>query len=124
MPGAGEVGVGKLRLLRAAYAVASTAIMAVAQSVIPDERRAEGTGYFALGTTLATARGPAAGLAVSTALFLFMDVGIGFGPILLGTIISVASYATMYWILAVLVVVAGAVYFLVYGRTDAAKARL
>ncbi|ACP32552.1 MFS transporter [Corynebacterium aurimucosum] len=46
------------------YAVASTAVMAVAQSVIPDHRRAEGTGYFALGTTLATAFGPAAGLAI------------------------------------------------------------
>ena len=46
------------------YAIASTAVMAVAQSVIPDHRRAEGTGYFALGTTLATAFGPAAGLAI------------------------------------------------------------
>ena len=46
------------------YAVASTAVMAAAQSVIPDSRRAEGTGYFALGTTLATAFGPAAGLAI------------------------------------------------------------
>lgn len=44
------------------YAFASTAVMAVAQSVIPSARRAEGTGYFALGTTLATAIGPALGL--------------------------------------------------------------
>lgn len=44
------------------YAFASTAVMAVAQSVIPNARRAEGTGYFALGTTLATAIGPALGL--------------------------------------------------------------
>ncbi|MGJ4074331.1 MFS transporter [Corynebacterium macclintockiae] len=44
------------------YAFASTAVMAVAQSVIPSSRRAEGTGYFALGTTLATAIGPALGL--------------------------------------------------------------
>lgn len=50
------------------YAVASTAVMAVAQSVIPDHRRAEGTGYFALGTTLATAVGPAAGLALANSL--------------------------------------------------------
>lgn len=53
-----------------------------------------------------------------------MDVGVGFGPILLGTIISAVGYTTMYWILAGFVVVAGAVYFLVHGRTDAAKARL
>ncbi len=45
-----------------AYAFASTAVMAMAQSVIPASRRAEGTGYFALGSTLATAVGPALGL--------------------------------------------------------------
>lgn len=47
------------------YAIASTAVMAVAQSVIPATRRAEGTGYFALGTTLSAALGPAAGLALT-----------------------------------------------------------
>ena len=46
----------------ASYAFASTAVMTIAQSVIPDSRRGEGTGYFALGTTLATAVGPALGL--------------------------------------------------------------
>lgn len=45
-----------------AYAFASTAVMAVVQSAIPPERRAEGTGYFALSSTLATAVGPALGL--------------------------------------------------------------
>ncbi|CAL8900478.1 MFS transporter [Kocuria varians] len=44
------------------YAFASTALMTIAQSVIPDSRRGEGTGYFALGTTLSTAIGPALGL--------------------------------------------------------------
>lgn len=44
------------------YAFASTATMAIAQSAIPSSRRAEGTGYFALGATLATAVGPALGL--------------------------------------------------------------
>ncbi|AGF73571.1 MFS transporter [Corynebacterium halotolerans] len=44
------------------YAFASTALMAIAQSAIPSRRRAEGTGYFALGSTLATAVGPALGL--------------------------------------------------------------
>ncbi|WP_295626804.1 MFS transporter [uncultured Corynebacterium sp.] len=47
-----------------AYAFASTAVMAIVQSVIPPARRAEGTGYFALGSTLATAVGPALGLFV------------------------------------------------------------
>lgn len=44
------------------YAFASTATMTIAQSVIPASRRGEGTGYFALGATLATAIGPALGL--------------------------------------------------------------
>ena len=45
-----------------AYAFASTAIMAVVQTGMPSSRRAEGTGFFALSSTLATAVGPAAGL--------------------------------------------------------------
>lgn len=45
-----------------AYAFASTAIMAIVQAGMPSHRRAEGTGYFALSSTLATAVGPAAGL--------------------------------------------------------------
>ena len=45
------------------YALASTAVMAAAQTAIPASRRAEGTGYISLGTTLATAIGPALGLA-------------------------------------------------------------
>jgi MFS family permease len=44
------------------YAFASTATMAIAQSAIPSARRAEGTGYLALASTLATAVGPALGL--------------------------------------------------------------
>lgn len=46
------------------YSMASTAVMALVQSVIPAGRRAEGTGYFALGSTLATAVGPALALFV------------------------------------------------------------
>ncbi|MGP6173605.1 MFS transporter [Corynebacterium sp. A21] len=45
-----------------AYGFAGTAVMALVQTVIPPERRAEGTGYFALGSTLATALGPALSL--------------------------------------------------------------
>lgn len=46
----------------AAYAFGSTATMSLVQSSLPPARRAEGTGYFALGTTLAAAVGPALGL--------------------------------------------------------------
>lgn len=53
---------GLLLVVRAvhgvAFALGSTAAMALAQAIIPPARRAEGTGYFALSTTLATAVGP------------------------------------------------------------------
>lgn len=42
----------------AAFGTASTAAIAIAQSLIPQRRRAEGTGFFTLSTTLATAVGP------------------------------------------------------------------
>lgn len=74
-----------VRMLHGAgYALTSTALMAVAQSVIPHERRAEGTGYFALGTTLATAFGPAIGL------FLANNIGYNtlFGAALAANIVS------------------------------------
>ncbi len=58
------------------YAFASTAVMSVAQSVIPEPRRAEGTGYLALGSTLGTAIGPALAL----------------------TIVDSFSYPTLFWI--------------------------
>ena len=40
------------------FAVAATAATAIAQALIPPSRRAEGTGYFTLTLTLATAVGP------------------------------------------------------------------
>ena len=51
-----------------AYAFASTALMAIAQGAIPTSRRAEGTGYFALGSTLAAAVGPGLALFVVNSL--------------------------------------------------------
>ncbi len=58
----------------ATFAIASTASMSLAQSVVPERRRAEGTGYLALSSTVATAVGPALGLllvGVSTYTVLF-----------------------------------------------------
>lgn len=58
----GASSVGALLAVRAvhgvAFGVASTAAMALGQSLIPASRRAEGTGYFTLSSTLATAFGP------------------------------------------------------------------
>jgi MFS family permease len=48
-----------LRLLHGvAFGLANTAVTAGAQALIPPTRRSEGTGYFAVSTTLATAIGP------------------------------------------------------------------
>ena len=41
-----------------AFGLANTAVTAGAQALIPSARRSEGTGYFAVSTTLATALGP------------------------------------------------------------------
>lgn len=54
--------VGALLAVRAVHGVAfgfaSTAAVAIGQSLIPAARRAEGTGYFALSNTIGTAIGP------------------------------------------------------------------
>ncbi|UNK45593.1 MFS transporter [Arthrobacter sulfonylureivorans] len=48
-----------LRLVHGvAFGLANTAVTAGAQALIPPTRRSEGTGYFAVSTTLATAIGP------------------------------------------------------------------
>lgn len=73
------------------YAFASTATMALAQSVIPPERRAEGTGYYALGSTLATAIGPAIGLMIvgdfSYDVLFWTSLGIAVLGLLLGLLL-------------------------------------
>ncbi|MDF2903578.1 MAG: major facilitator superfamily protein [Bacillus sp. (in: firmicutes)] len=46
----------------AGFGVASTATGTIISSIIPDERRGEGTGYYALSTTLASAIGPFLGI--------------------------------------------------------------
>ena len=64
----------------ASFAIASTAAMALAQSVIPVSRRGEGTGYFTLSMTLATAVGPLLGL-------LLVD-HLGYGALFVGSIVA------------------------------------
>lgn len=78
-----------VRLLHGfAYAFASTALMAIAQAAIPSQRRAEGTGYYALGSTLATAVGPAMGLFLAGSVsytFLFV---VTLGTAVLGLVLG------------------------------------
>lgn len=74
----------------ASYAFASTAVMALAQAAIPDGRRAEATGHLALGTTLATAIGPALGL--------FLAGSIGYAWLFRATLgITVVSLCWACW---------------------------
>lgn len=55
----GFIGLVALRIVHGAtFAIGTTAVMTIAQSKIPHSRRAEGTGYFTLSTTGATAIGP------------------------------------------------------------------
>jgi len=46
------------------FGIASTATGTIVASVIPDERRGEGTGYYALSTTVAAASGPFFGILI------------------------------------------------------------
>ena len=55
------------------------------------------------------------GAGIST-LFLLLDIGIGFGPVVLGILISSLGYSAMYWLLAITVVIAGVLYYFVHGR--------
>ncbi|MCQ9368466.1 MFS transporter [Brevibacterium sp. 50QC2O2] len=64
-------GVWLLILVRlvhgAGYGLGHTVLMTIAQSLIPDSRRGEGTGYFGLATSLATAVGPLCAVAITAA---------------------------------------------------------
>lgn len=71
------------------YAFASTAVMAIVQSSIPAARRAEGTGYLALGSTLATAVGPALSLFVVGSFNYTVLFWIAFAASALGLVLAV-----------------------------------
>lgn len=75
------------------YAFASTAVMAVAQSAIPPSRRAEGTGYFALGSTLAAAVGPALALIIVDSLtypaLFWITTGVSMAGLVFGLFLRV-----------------------------------
>ncbi|MFW9240193.1 MFS transporter, partial [Corynebacterium striatum] len=55
------------------------------------------------------------GAGIST-LFLLLDIGIGFGPVVLGMLISALGYSAMYWVLAATVALATVLYYFVHGR--------
>lgn len=57
------------------------------------------------------------GLATST-YFIFLDAGLGFGPYLLGFIVTFTDYRTLYLITAIIIVFATLLYFLLHGRKE------
>lgn len=62
------------------------------------------------------------GLAVST-FYIGLDSGIGIGPFLLGFIIPITGYQTMYLSLSVFVLCLTVVYYVIHGRKAAKKAQ-
>ncbi|WP_449620078.1 MFS transporter [Robertmurraya sp. Marseille-Q9965] len=57
------------------------------------------------------------GLATST-FFIFLDAGLGFGPYLLGFVIPLTGYSTLYIILGVLALLTTILYFFLYGKKE------
>ena len=55
------------------------------------------------------------GIATST-YFIGLDLGLGFGPYVLGFATSSVSYAQLYAIMAIIVAITMIIYFLVHGR--------
>ncbi|HJF32169.1 MAG TPA: MFS transporter [Sporosarcina psychrophila] len=59
------------------------------------------------------------GLATST-FFIALDAGLGFGPYLLGFIIPVTGYSTLYVIMGVLVLATSVLYYFLHGKKERA----
>jgi predicted MFS family arabinose efflux permease len=59
------------------------------------------------------------GLATST-FFIFLDAGLGFGPYLLGFIIQLTGYSTLYVILGVVILATSVLYYFLHGKKESA----
>ncbi|WP_191557539.1 MFS transporter [Metabacillus idriensis] len=57
------------------------------------------------------------GLATST-FFIFLDAGLGFGPYLLGFVIPVTGYSTLYVILGFVVLASSLLYYFLHGKSE------
>ncbi|MGE7762577.1 MFS transporter [Peribacillus sp. NPDC097895] len=57
------------------------------------------------------------GMATST-FFIMLDAGLGFGPYILGFIIPVTGYSTLYVILGVVVIATSVLYYFLHGRKE------
>ncbi|WP_370223295.1 MFS transporter [Cytobacillus sp.] len=59
------------------------------------------------------------GLATST-FFIFLDAGLGFGPYLLGFIIPITGYGSLYGIMAIFVLLSAILYYFLHGKKESA----
>lgn len=59
------------------------------------------------------------GLATST-FFIFLDAGLGFGPYLLGFIIPVTGYSTLYAMMSVFIILTSGLYYILHGKKESA----
>jgi len=74
----------------AAFGIATTATGTIVANIIPDERRGEGTGYYALSTTLAAAFGPFLGM------FVHHHAGFAVNFVLCALLLSVSFLASIF----------------------------
>jgi len=85
-------GLAALLVVRAvhgvAFALANTAALSLAQASFPASRRAEGTGYFAMSTTVASAIGPFVALTVVGHLGYTALFGVSLGVALTGMVLA------------------------------------
>lgn len=63
------------------------------------------------------------GLATST-FFIFLDAGLGFGPYLLGFMIPLTGYSTLYVILGVVVLASIVLYYFLHGKKELSRRTL
>lgn len=84
-----------------------------------------GLGYGNFNTvaqTLSISRVPSDRISVATTTyFIFLELGLGLGPYLLGTLISLTGYRIMYLSMAAVIVVAAVLYYVFYGRHEARR---
>lgn len=61
-------------------------------------------------------------IGLSTATFsIFLDLGLGFGPYLLGTVIGIITYSQMYAVLAIIVLISIILYTFIYAKPEKKK---
>ena len=81
--------------------------------------------FTSIAQTLAISRVPGPRISVATSTyFIFLELGLGAGPYLLGTLIAGIGYRATYLSMTGVIVVAAVFYYLFYGRDEGRKGRL